>query len=390
MTTVVCLASPKGGSGKTMLTATFANFAAAMGQRVLMVDTDAATNGLTLLHLSEVVAYQDHHFDSQVFGLFDTDDGPHAATFVPIANGVDLCPATFGSVNPENTSLFDFLHNLKDVLQRARTDYDLVLLDAQAGADLFAQEAVRPGISDRVVIVSEYDPMSAAGVERMKLLMPEGLQFSRTWVLLNKILPEFARSFSEFLEVARYAPPIPWNADVVRAYARRSIALDLENGNEYTVAVMRTLRAVLREELSDALDSWANERPSLLRNPVEVTLAKLKREYEMTDEVRKRLVLTIERRQVLMSLIAIMAAIIGGLLGTAGAFLPIYDSVRYGLLIAIGGAAAACIVDLRVPKDRLEREEREVSERRATLRAQLDSFEGLSVLGVPDAEPHRR
>ena len=46
---VICFASAKGGSGKTVITATIGSFLAALGKRVLLIDTDAATNGLTLL-----------------------------------------------------------------------------------------------------------------------------------------------------------------------------------------------------------------------------------------------------------------------------------------------------------------------------------------------------
>ena len=50
---VICMASAKGGSGKTVLTATFSAFLVALGKRVAMIDTDAATNGLTLMFLKE-------------------------------------------------------------------------------------------------------------------------------------------------------------------------------------------------------------------------------------------------------------------------------------------------------------------------------------------------
>src|SRR5262249_30875612 len=112
-----------------------------------------------------------------------------------------------------------FRKRLRGTVAMARPEYDVVFIDAQAGADDFAREAMDPAVSDTVVLVSEYDPVSAAGVERLKALFPVSLTFSRTWILLNKVLPEYADSFSDFLEIARYLSPIPWSAEVVRAYA---------------------------------------------------------------------------------------------------------------------------------------------------------------------------
>ncbi len=93
---------------------------------------------------------------------------------------------------------------------------------------------MKRGISDEVIIVSEYDPVSAAGVERLKGLLREDLTIDRTWILLNKLLPDFVQSFTDFLEVVKYPNPIPWDAEVVKAYARRKLALDLNYGNNHT------------------------------------------------------------------------------------------------------------------------------------------------------------
>lgn len=51
---VICMASAKGGSGKTVFTASFGTFLSLIGKRVLLIDTDASTNGLSLMHLKEV------------------------------------------------------------------------------------------------------------------------------------------------------------------------------------------------------------------------------------------------------------------------------------------------------------------------------------------------
>ena len=158
---------------------------------------------------------------------------------------------------------------LAQVVETMRPEYDFIFLDAQAGSDKCSQMCMNRCISDEVIIVAEYDPLSAAGVERLKQVVGEDLGYARTWVLLNKMLPEYVAKFSEFLSVAKYLPPIPWNADVVRAYARRKTALDLDAGNEFTLAIMRTIESLLGDYIRDDLESWSQTRTSALKAPLD-------------------------------------------------------------------------------------------------------------------------
>jgi hypothetical protein len=176
--------------------------------------------------------------------------------------------------------------SLHSTLRDLEKNYDFVFLDAQAGADSIAGVAMSQRFSHQVVIVSEYDPLSAMGVERLKGLFREDLTYVRTWILLNKMLPDFVRSFSDFLEVAKYASPIPWDSDVVRAYARRRLALDLEKGNEFTLAVVQTLRSIFDDDIGAELHSWLNSRTAALREPIETQYRDA--ESELESLIRER------------------------------------------------------------------------------------------------------
>jgi len=268
---VICMASAKGGSGKTVLTATFAAFLVTLGKRVLMIDTDAATNGLTLMFLKETMMQSDTALSQRrtASGIFDDLSKTASPEIVKTSTGAHLLPATYQFKNTELIPVGQFEASLQRVLQVLKDDYDYIFLDAQAGADSVAHIAMSQNYSNQVVIVSEYDPLSAAGVERLKGLFREDLTYVRTWILLNKMLPDFVQSFSDFMEVAKYASPIPWDADVVRAYARRRLALDLERGNEFTLAVVQTLRSILGDEIGADLDSWLSSRTAALREPIQ-------------------------------------------------------------------------------------------------------------------------
>ena len=274
MSKIICLASAKGGSGKTALTASIGAFLAGIGKRVLLIDIDAATNGLTLLYIREVLATQ----SPSSVGMFDVSDNTSFLTPIRVATGAYVLPASFSFRDTEQYPIEEFRMRLRSATRQMREEYEFIILDAQAGADEYAAEAMHRDVSDAVVIVSEYDPMSAAGIERLKGLLREDLTYGRTWILLNKVLPEFAKSFSDFLEVARYLSPIPWDADVVRAYSRRRLALDMENGNPFTLALVQVVRSIFADELESEIKAWIGSRAAQLREPVQEQYRDLERE----------------------------------------------------------------------------------------------------------------
>jgi hypothetical protein len=170
-----------------------------------------------------------------------------------------------------------------------RSVYDFIFIDAQAGVEDMARIAMSRGVSDEVVVVSEYDPMSAAGVERLKAVFRDDLTYDRTWILLNKILPEFAKSFTGFLEVAKYLSPIPWDAEVVRAYSRRRLAIDSDDGNAHTLAVLKALRGLCGELIQQELETWVSSRAAVIRQPIEQQYADAEQELALLLAQRLKL-----------------------------------------------------------------------------------------------------
>jgi cellulose biosynthesis protein BcsQ len=287
---VICFASAKGGSGKTVVTASVGAFLVSLGKKVLLIDTDAATNGLTLLYLKEVTQQIEKRSsnEAELAGLYEEPMSMSSENLTRLPTGADLLPATYHFVNTEEQSAQKYELALRLALRAFRESYDYILLDAQAGSDLFARYAMSRVCSDIVVIVAEYDPLSAAGVERLKGLMPEDLTYQRTWILLNKVLPEFAKTFADFLDVAKYLSPIPWDAEVVRAYSRRRLALDLESGNTYTLAIMQAVRSLLGDELATETQIWTQSRAEAIRSPLNLQYADLERELASIMQATRR------------------------------------------------------------------------------------------------------
>ncbi len=284
---VYCMASPKGGSGKTTLAATFATLLGGAGFKVLLVDCDEATHGLSLLYLDEI-AKEIKTADNDLFGVFDGGSRDRFRALEVSSENVLLVPATYKLGKHDHTTNEEFRDRIVEIVKFGKQKFDFLFIDAQAGADEISQIVMESEISDEVIIVSEYDPMSTAGVERMKAIVGEGLSYDRTWILLNKLLPEFVSKFDEFFSVSKYLPPIPWTADAVRAYARRSLAINLDSPNQYTLAVLLSLKELIPNEHSVILDNWADEKASELRRPISTQYEQLEKKLAQLLEFRSQ------------------------------------------------------------------------------------------------------
>lgn len=308
---VFCVASARGGAGKTTLVAAFGVFLASLGKRVLLVDADPATRGLSLLYARTA-----------------------EQSVVPLRAGLDLLPAPDTEVRVE-----DHRAALLRCVDRHRAGYDYIFLDAQAGVGEFTQAAIDPGVSDEVIIVSEHDPASAAGVERLRALCPG--EPGRTRVLLNKA-PQEARDLPEHLG------QVPWTADVVRAHARRELALDLQEGNEFTVAVARTLSALLE---SDEPARWLDEHPREVQD--------VDRELDARRRERTRLLRVGVVRSVAVFVVSFVLALALSLAVAApGTWLRVTGYVGFAVLLVLAFATRRFLV----MRDALEENDRAITE----------------------------
>lgn len=339
---VIALASAKGGSGKTTVTATFGTLLAVMGKRVLMIDTDASTNGLSLFYVNHLAA-ETRQGEKPGFGLFERSEPGQGLKILELAENLYLLPATYQFQNTGSVELSTYSLSLSMAVTHYRGDFDYILLDAQAGSDSFAEVAISPNISDQVVIVSEYDPVSAAGVERLKALFSDSLSYQRAWILLNKVLPEFVKSFSDFLEIARYLSPLPWTADVVRAYARRTLAIDVVDVNDFTIAAVHALRPLLDQQTQLEFDAWLAERAFELRTPVKRQLDDAKAELASLRMQRGRLVRAMELRRYLIQLTPLVLGVVVFFIGR----IWLTESTSAVFAVTVGGAGVLIAAGIR-------------------------------------------
>jgi MinD-like ATPase involved in chromosome partitioning or flagellar assembly len=343
---IVTFISGKGGSGKTVTCSAIGRFLAHLGFSVLMVDTDASTNGLTMLFLSEVNKMKREA--SYAAGIFD---GEEILTPVPIVENLQFVPATFTLSQTDATEMDSFKRSVASAIRWAEVmSVDYVLLDAQAGSDEYAKVAASFG--HNVVIVSEFDPISAQGVDRLKILFSGVMRPDNTWILYNKVLPEFASAIREALVITRVLPPLAWSADVIRSFAQRTLAVDFENPNPYTLNISQVVENLFGPEMRVRIRQWSDSVQEAIQEPLLRDLQEVEREIDALRyvEIESNLKLKDASRRDALRLAAATLILAGG--GGTGVYafyktLPVPDALSTGAL-AFTAAIAAPILALVV------------------------------------------
>jgi cellulose biosynthesis protein BcsQ len=334
--TTIAMCSAKGGAGKTIITASFGRVLSSMGKRVLMVDADAATNGLSLFYADQVTTGA-RRARGTPMGLMEAKKGVGDCHIVKISDNLWLLPAAYEPQDPEFADLGNLRRTLTGVAYNFSDDYDFILMDAQAGSDVIAAAAISDQVSHKVILVSEHDPISEAGVERLKYLFKDGLAYQRTFVLLNKMLPEFQENRTNFLAPANYLSPLPWSLDVIRDYIRKELALNLETGNEFTLSIVQTLRSLLTGRDEEELDRWMKAREDVLRSPLLAQQKEVRAEIDTLVATRKLARKRRRRQEFLLVVSFALAGVVGGLAYALAASGPVLAKVLVTLGLALGG-----------------------------------------------------
>jgi cellulose biosynthesis protein BcsQ len=281
----ICVVSAKGGSGKTVLSASIGTMISALGRSVTIVDCDAATNGLTLFYLPKLNDDKARASSRYSVGIFDDAPLSQSPTLISLSEHLSIVPATYVMRPTETVPVEHFkgmLKKLVDTLSRkSESQNGFLILDAQAGTDSFAYAAVE--FADEVIIVSEYDPISAEGVERLKIQFGSKFPLGKTWTLYNKLLPDFSSEVGRFLSLASFLPPVSWDVEVIRAFSHRDLAIDLEHGNTYTLSILAIVDTLLHDQLGGIIKSWKERQTATIRQPIVDALAKLDQEIERTE-----------------------------------------------------------------------------------------------------------
>lgn len=179
MRKVILVASGKGGTGKTSLTAAVGTALAEMGKKVLVIDGDCGLRNLDLvLGMSELA----------VFTFADVARGTvsltHAAPAHPVTQGLYLLTAPTEPPDLTETQM----QHLAD--ETARDGFDCVIIDGPAGLppalSLYAQ------IATQGIVVTMPDAASVRGAERVARRMEEAC-IMRIRMVVNRVRPRLIR-----------------------------------------------------------------------------------------------------------------------------------------------------------------------------------------------------
>jgi cellulose biosynthesis protein BcsQ len=255
---VFAFVSAKGGSGKTLLTATAAYLLRKVGKSVLLIDTDFSTRGLTLFLMGpesrerHMVVKPEHSLSGILF------DDIHIKDVVPrVIHRKDLnfnlilsSSRGWNTNKPDDRVVGDFAEEssgsryfrcLEDLIDRFRRSYDYILIDTRGGYDFTS--AAPAMLADGYAIVLEADQISVAQVFGLKAGIEDwGRRYdvrpALSGFFINKATFTLeTRSFPDTL-VNLYGGAhfgtIPLDYEAVRAYQIRDIPMDIRPDSDYS------------------------------------------------------------------------------------------------------------------------------------------------------------
>lgn len=242
----LCIASGKGGTGKSVVTASLAALLAPRG-RTLLVDADF---GVGNAHILQDV--------SPEATCVDVVEGRLSAREALVACGTNLDLFAAGSGVPRMSELSSFeLHLVASGLRELESDYRYLLVDSAAGVSHQTMAFARA--CDATLIVTTPDLTAMTDAYAFLKLLFAGRAGTRAFLLVNRaasaeeadeVTRRIARVGERFLGAApRCIGWLPHDPAVSACVNRRGVPVTLEPGAEVSRA-LRLVAAALAEELA--------------------------------------------------------------------------------------------------------------------------------------------
>src|SRR5262249_27549662 len=171
---VIAFGSRKGGTGKTIISATAACLLAKAGKKIIAIDADFSTRGLSLYLLGSVedIDVQDENCLAEIVlkNISTSEIEPRrimrgSAQINLILSNQDLWRGgrPDGDFTSADVSIDQYLQRFRELCDVFRQQYDYVIIDSRGGYDF--SSAIPSVIADRYVIVLEADKVSVDQVQ---------------------------------------------------------------------------------------------------------------------------------------------------------------------------------------------------------------------------------
>jgi len=167
MATIINIISGKGGTGKTLLTAVFAEMLGNAGAKVLVVDLDVFVRGLTaLLYYQRNKSLKITDMDCSSVSEFFRQKGQikNEKAFISKYSSFDVFPSVLSVVEKLNfrdvmpNSFCEAVNILYSILDTIPKDYEFIFLDSRAGYDELI--AASHSVSNFSICIEEDDDIS--------------------------------------------------------------------------------------------------------------------------------------------------------------------------------------------------------------------------------------
>jgi len=244
---VISISSGKGGVGKTFVSVNLTAYAAAQGQKVLLIDAD--------LGLANVDVMLGLHTSGSMRDLL-TDSCSLEDLIVPCKQGFDVLPGGSGLYELTNLNVRE-QQTVLDTLRHAGRNYDLILIDTAAGIGdnvLYFASA-----SETALVVLTPDPTSLTDAYALIKVMSQQRDVRRFMVIVNqtdeidghitfkRLLSVSDRYLNVYLD---YIGHIPQHTDVRKAIQRQKPLI--HNGSDLSRHLEKLFDALLARPRDDS------------------------------------------------------------------------------------------------------------------------------------------
>jgi cellulose biosynthesis protein BcsQ len=270
--TVIAFVSPKGGTGKTVISATAAYLLARAGKTVIAIDADFSTRGLSLYLLGSVhdIDVQDENCLAEIVlkNIPMSKIDPRrvmrgSAQINLILSNQDLWRGgrPDSDFTSADVSIDKYLGRFRELCEVLRQQYDYTIIDSRGGYDF--SSAIPAVIADRYVLVLEADKVSVDQVQGFQTAISEFASSNKisakfSGFIVNKVtFPPENTTFSEGLRGlfgARTIGVIPADHDCIRAYQMKEIPNEKYPFSDFAYYGFRTT-----EQLVAPGANWSKE-----------------------------------------------------------------------------------------------------------------------------------
>ncbi|MDR0926889.1 MAG: P-loop NTPase [Ignavibacteria bacterium] len=239
---LLTICSGKGGVGKSVLSSNIAYQIAAMGSKVLLIDTDLMFPNLHLLFGIDPPL----RLDDWLYKRATLD-----RVIVTINKNLSIIAGSISAEDGELVENFSFVDLYHEIL--LETDFDCVIVDTNAGVSNSLVEAA--SISDIVGVVVTDEPTSIVDAYGLTKILLDYCDTEAIKLLLNNVIDEedareikqkLNKAMKHFLNITvDTLGSVPYDSVVRKSIVQQQLLSEMETNSEVITAINRIARVVM-------------------------------------------------------------------------------------------------------------------------------------------------